>query len=124
MSAFEPLSFKTATTISAQRIVYVSAAETVAVVTGVTVIPIGITTDTVLDTTNSIPVKVGGIAKLFFNDTVAAGGLVAGDSSGRGVAFTAVTTGTYFVGVLVGAAVAATGTIARVLINPGSRAIP
>ncbi len=119
-------SFKVASTLAAQRIVYLSAANTVAYPTGNTQLPVGITMDTVKDTTNAIPVAMRGEqAKLLFNDTVAAGGLVQSDSSGRGVPFTlantttALTLASAYVGNLVDAAVAATGTIARVLIGPG-----
>lgn len=119
-------SFKVASTLAAQRIVAISAADTVGYPANNQALPIGITKDTVLDTTNSIPVAgPGEIAKLYFNDTVSAAGLVASDSSGRGVPFTqantttALTLASAYVGVLVGAAVAATGTIANVFIAPG-----
>ena len=77
------------------------------------------------DTTAAIPIQVNGEAKLLFNDTVGAGQLVSSDSSGRGVPFTlantttALTLASAYVGVLVDAAVAATNTVAKVLINPG-----
>lgn len=125
MGAYEPLSFKVASTLAAQRIVAVSAADTVGYPGNNQTLPIGITVDTVKDTNQAIPVQCGGIAKLYFNDTVAAAGLVASDSSGRGVPFTlaatttALTLASAYVGVLVGAAVAATGTIADVFIAPG-----
>ena len=127
MSHIAPLSFDVATTLSAYRAVGVSAANTVAYPSANTTLPIGITLDTVKDTINSIPIAgPGNIAKLFFNDTVAAAGLVAVDTSGRGVPFTlgaatttAMTLQTAYLGVLVGAAVSATGTIADVYICPG-----
>lgn len=127
MSARLTESFKVATTLLAQRIVAISAAETVAYPAAQPngVLPIGITTDTVLDTTGAIPVQVAGKAKLFFNDTVSAAGLVTNDASGRGVPLvlsdttTSLTLTSSYIGVLVGAAVAATGTIAEVLIQPG-----
>jgi len=116
-------SFKVATTLSAYRGVYVSAAHTVAYVNAATSLPVGITIDDVKDTNQGIPVAVSGaITKLYFNDTVAAGGLVAIDSSGRGIPFAAAATSTtqnHYVGVLIGAAVAATGTIAQVMVQPG-----
>jgi len=119
-------SFKVASTLSAQRIVAITAAETVGYPASNQALPIGITADTVLDTTQAIPVYTpGSIVKLYFNDTVSAAGLVSSDSSGRGVPFTlantttALTLASAYVGVLVGAAVAATGTIANVLIAPG-----
>ena len=111
-------SFKVATTLAAQRIVAITAADTVGYPASNQALPIGITKDTVLDTTNAIPVAgPGEIAKVYFNDTCAAGGLVGSDSSGRGVQ--ALTTTSHYVGVLLGDAVAATGTIAQVLIQPG-----
>lgn len=119
------LSFRCATTLSAQRIVAISAANTVAYPANNQALPIGVTIDTVKDTTASIPVQVQGIAKLYFNDTVSAAGVVSSDSSGRGIPFvlanttTALTLASAFLGVLVGPAVAATGTIADVLIMPG-----
>jgi hypothetical protein len=122
-------SFKVATTLSAYRVVCMlsSTAHTVAYPEGNTRLPVGITKDTVKDTTQCIPVAgVGEIQRLYFNDTVGAGQLVAGDTSGRGVPFTlggqttsAMTIQAAYVGVLVGPAVAATGTYADVLIQPG-----
>ena len=128
MSHIPPLSFKVLTTLSAYRIVTVgsTSSQQVTYPETNTALPIGITVDTVKDTTSSIPVASYGIAKLYFNDTVAAGALVASDSSGRGVPFTVgaqTTTGmtiqSCYIGKLVGPAVAATGTIAEVLIQPG-----
>lgn len=125
MSARLVESFKVATTLSAQRIVAISAANTVAYPANNQTLPIGVTTDTVLDTTGAIGVQVGGRAKILFNDTVSAAGLVSSDSSGRGVPFTlantttALTLASAYIGPLVGAAVAATNTIAEVLIQPG-----
>lgn len=119
-------SFKVATTIAAQRIVAITAADTVGYAASNQALPIGITKDTVLDTNQAIPVAgPGEIAKLYFNDTVAAAGLVASDASGRGVPFTlantttALTLASAYVGVLVGAAVAATATVANVYVCPG-----
>ena len=112
-------SFQVSATLAAQRIVAVSA-EGVFYPTNTSTPVIGVTQDTVLDTNSSIPVRLGGrLAKVLFNDTVAAGGMVAADSSGRGVPYTAATAATWYIGPLVGAAVAATGTIAEVLIQPG-----
>lgn len=116
-------SFDVASTLSAQRGVYISAANTVAYPSGVTNLPIGITIDDVTETNQGIAVAgAGAIAKLYFNDTVSAGGLVAVDTSGRGIPFSAAGTTTSsnaYIGVLVGAAVGATGTIANVYIQPG-----
>ena len=125
MSSQNVQSFRVASTIGAQRIVAITAAQTVGFPANNQALPVGITLDTVLDTTSSIPVACSGIAKLFFNDTVSAAGLVQADSSGRGVPFstaattTALTLASAYVGILVGDAVAATGTIAEVFIRPG-----
>lgn len=118
-------SFKVASTLASQRIVAVTAADTVGYPANNQALPIGVTTDTVLETTSSIPVQLNGLAKVYFNDTVSAAGLVSSDSSGRGVPFslanttTALTLASAYLGPLVGSAVAATGTIAQVLIQPG-----
>jgi hypothetical protein len=119
-------SFKVASTLAAQRIVAISAENTVAYPSNNQTLPIGITIDTVNDTNQAIPVAVmGERAKLYFNDTVSAAGLVSSDSSGRGIPFTlantttALTLASAYVGVLLGGAVAATATIAEVLIAPG-----
>lgn len=124
--AVAPLSFDVATTLASQRVVVISAAHTVAFPAAASDLPIGITVDDVSDTTAAIPVAgAGQIAKLFFNDTVAAAGLVGGDTSGRGIPIADIATTTGFtvlagyVGILVGPAVALTATIAEVYIQPG-----
>lgn len=129
MSHLSPLSFKVAATLAAYRVVTAlsSTANTVAYPESDLRPYIGITTDTVLDTTSSIPVAgAGTIAKLYFNDTCTTGQLVGADSSGRGIAFgtianttTSLTLTSAYIGVLVGPTVAATGTIADVYIMPG-----
>lgn len=126
MSNPAPLSFKPNATISAYRIVtfLTGTANTVKVPASASELPAGITTDTVLDTTNSIPVGVNGIRKLYFNDTVTSGAYVASNNAGQGVPHVNVTAGSYVVGVLVGPTVAATGTIADVLVNPHFKSIP
>jgi hypothetical protein len=121
-------SFDVLTTLLAQRVVCISTATASVVIypAAASDLPIGITLDTVLDTTMAIPVAgPGERAKLFFNDTCTAGGLVGADSSGRGVqrvpgaaTTTAFTVTVGIVGVNVGAAVAATGTISEVYIMP------
>ena len=121
-------SFKVAATLAAQRVVagVTASAMTVQYPGSNQNIPIGITKDTVLDTNEAIPVAcVGEIAELYFNDTCGANELVASDSSGRGVPFTlantttALTLASAFVGINIGSAVAATGTVSKVLIMPG-----
>ena len=118
-------SFKVLSTLTSQRVVmHNSTAHTVLYPDTTSAMPIGITVDDVKETTSAIPVQVNGKAKLYFNDTVTCGQLVGFDSSGRGVPFTpAVTTtgltiGTGVIGTLIDASVAATGTVAQVLINP------
>lgn len=119
------ISFAVSTTLAAQRIVAISGANTVAFPANNQILPIGVTIDTVKDTTSAIPVQINGRAKVFFNDTVAAAGLVSSDSSGRGIPFTlantttALTLASAYVGVLIGNAVSVTGTIAEILIQPG-----
>jgi len=118
-------SFRAATTLAAYRIVAVTAAETVGYPASNQALPIGVTVDSNEDTTTAIPVAMAGIAKVEFNDTVSAAGLVSSDSSGKGVPFTladtttALTLASAYLGPLLGAAVAATGTIADVVIMPG-----
>ena len=120
-------SFKVDATLAAQRFVALTGtADTVGYPENGQRLPIGITLDTVKDTTQAIPVAgVGEIAKLLFDDTVTAGSLVASDTSGRGVPFslanttTSLTLASAYGGILVDAKVNATGTIAHVLIQPG-----
>lgn len=126
MSHIAPISMKVNATISAYRIVtaLTSTAQTVKVPASASELPMGITVDTVLDTTNSIPVVIAGIAKLYFNDTCATGNMVASNNAGQGVPHVDVTAGSYVVGVLIGPTVAATGTIAEVLVRPMFKSIP
>lgn len=126
MSRIAPISLKVQTTLAAYRAVAPISGEanTVGYPAAATTPVIGITTDTVLDTTGSIPVAIAGVAKLYMNDTVTSGGLVALDSSGRGVPHVNTTAGSYVIGHLLGPTVAATGTISEILINPFFKSIP
>lgn len=126
MSHIAPVSFKVNATIPAYRIVtaVTGTANTVKAAAAASDVALGVTADTVLETTNSIPVIVGGIAKVYFNDTVTSGGLVAADASGRGVPHVNVTAGSYVIGTLIGPSVSATGTIADVLVQPMFKSIP
>lgn len=126
MSHIPPISMKVNATIAAYRIVtaLTGTAHTVKVPASASELPIGITCDTVLDTSVAIPVAISGIQKLYFNDTVASGAYVASNNAGQGVPHANVTAGSYVVGILIGPAVAATATIADVLINPHYKAIP
>lgn len=125
------LSFDVLTTLSAYRCVSIvsSTGDTVQYPEADTNMIIGVTLDTVKDTTMAIPVACSGIAKLYFNDSCAAGQLVKSDSSGRGVAWgtfgattTAITETVCYIGVLSGSGLvgaSCTGTIADVLVMPG-----
>lgn len=126
MSHIAPVSFKASTTISAYRIVTMltGTADTVKVPASASEVAIGITSDTVLETGASIPVVVAGIQKLYFNDTVTSGAFVASNSAGQGVPHVNVTAGSYVIGVLVGPTIAATGTVADVLVQPMFKSIP
>lgn len=118
-------SFKVLTTLAAYRVVSLdtAAASTVVYPPAGLSPHLGITKDTVKDTTGSIAVAIAGIAKLTFIDTVSCGALVAADTSGQGKKYTDVTAGAAYVGIAL-QTVSATGTIADVLIQPGFKAIP
>lgn len=127
MSGHIVQSFKPASTLSAYRCVALNGtANTVAYPANNQALPVGVTIDEAKDTVTAIPVAVAGSrVLLFFNDTVTSGALVQSDSSGRGVPFTlantttALTLASAYVGHLIGASVAATGTIAEILVAPG-----
>lgn len=121
-------SFKVQATLSAYRIVSAvsSTANTVGYLPTTTaqVVPLGVTIDTVKDTNQAIPVQMDGIAKVYMNEAVVSGKLVASDSEGRGIAFTPASTSTGLtlptgvIGTLVGPTVGGTGTLADVAIHP------
>jgi hypothetical protein len=117
MGAYEPLSFKQASSITAHRIVRVSAVNTVAHCSATTDIIAGVTTDEATNSNQRVPVAVAGIAKVYCNETMAAGVLVQSDASGRAVPFVEGTAGVYTLGVLL-ETVSATGTLAQVLVQP------
>lgn len=114
------ISFKVVATLAAARGVFLNGtANTVGYPTTTASAPIGITTDTVLNANMAIPVRTSGIAELTFNDSVAAGALVALDANGYGVpAVGATLTNTYVIGRLIGDKVNTTGTVGQVLVNP------
>ena len=128
MSHIAPISMKVAATLPAYRIVTCLTATSHAVKLAATAVerPIGITADTVSDTTSAIPVIVAGIAKLQFNETMTCGKMVAADSGGLGLGVPHVdtTAGSYVVGVLLGPVIALTGTIGEVLVQPHFKSIP
>lgn len=121
------ISCRVATTLAAQRIVapLTGTAKAVQYPNSTINFPIGVTLDSVDDTTQAIPVQISGFAHVFFNDTVQAGNLVASDTSGRGIPFThgatstAISAPSAYVGCLWGVTVALTGAIADIFINPG-----
>lgn len=118
MASFEPVSMKCADSITAYRIVRVSAGDTVAACSAATDVPFGITQDNSNAATQAVPVAVAGIARVYVNDSIAAGGLFMTDSVGRAIPYVASSTGNYSVGILIGPKVNATGAIAEVLISP------
>lgn len=126
MSHIAPVSFKASTTIPAYRIVtcVTGTANTVKLGAAASDMCIGVTADTVLDTALAIPVIIGGIARVYFNDSCASGSFVASNNAGQGVAHVNVTAGSYVIGTLIGPKVEATGTIAEVLIQPMFKSIP
>ena len=126
MSHIAPISMRANATIAAYRIVtaLTGTANTVKVPASASEFPIGITQNTILDTTAAIPVNISGISPLYFNDTVTSGAYVASNNAGQGVPHVNVTAGSFVIGILVGPTVAATGTIADVLINPHFKSIP
>ena len=126
MSHIASISMKANATISAYRIVtaLTGTSNTVKVPASASEVAIGITQDTVLDAGAAIPVANCGISKLYFNDTVTSGAFVASNNAGQGVPHVNATAGSYVIGVLIGSTVAATGTIADVLIQPMFKSIP
>lgn len=126
MSHITPISMRANATIAAYRIVtaLTGTAQTVKVPASTSEIPVGITANTILDNTTSIPVAIAGIQKLYFNDTVTSGSYVASNNAGQGVPHVNTTAGSFVIGILIGPSVAATGTIADVLINPHFKSIP
>ena len=120
MSHIAPISFQVAATLAAYRGVthLTGTGHQVKYPASIAEMPIGITGNTVINTSDDIPVFVAGIAKLEFGDSCASGCLVALDSSGRGVAYTNNTAGGYVIGTLVGDKVNTVGAIGDVLIQP------
>ncbi len=116
-----PQSFKVATTLTAYRMVRISAGNTVAYCTATSDIPIGITLNDVKEITQALPVAgPGDIAKLYFSNSVAAGSLVMVDSgaAGQGKLLAATTAGVWSLGILIGNKVNDVGTLGDVLIMP------
>jgi hypothetical protein len=118
-----PVSMKSGATISAYRLVRVSGANVVTACSATTDVIAGIITDEASASGVHVPLVHDGIAKLYCNDTIAAGGLVMTDAQGRGVPAVATTAGVYVVGVCLNT-VSATGTLAEILVNPFQLQIP
>lgn len=125
MSHIPPISLNAQSTIPAYRIVKGgSAAMSAALDDTVTAFPLGISTDTVLETGAAIPIAgPGSIAKLYFNDTVSVMGLVASNANGQGKPHVDATAGSYVVGIAL-EPVSATGTIAKIFVQPFFKSIP
>lgn len=122
--SFAPISMKQGDSIAAYRIVRVTSADTVALCTAATDFPMGVTQDNANSSNQRVPVAVDGVARVYCNDSIAAGGLVQSDSAGRAVPASATTAGVYAVGVLIGPKVNATGAIAEILVRPYQLQIP
>lgn len=124
MSNPNVISLNVLTTLASQRIVALSTTKHTAIYpAGLTSPMVGISIQEVTDTNQSIPVQVDGIAKVYMNDTCAAGDLIAGDTSGMGKKHVDTTAGSYVVGQALEAC-AATGTVIQVLIQPKFKSIP
>ncbi len=116
--SYAPLSMKQGDSIAAYRIVRAtSSPHTVALVTATTDVIFGVTQDNASQSNQAVPVAISGIAKVYCNDTMAAGALAMADSSGRAVPLAESTAGVYVVGVCL-QTVTATGTLADFLIRP------
>lgn len=119
-------SFIAGDTISAKYIVGMNGTtgNTVFLPNTYTVAPIGVTYD-YADSGSSIPVQVSGIAKIIFNATCTTGGLVTfATGTGLAIPYSPLTgTASWYLGILVGPSVAATGTVGEVLIKPAYVAV-
>jgi hypothetical protein len=118
-----PVSMKSGATLSAYRLVRVSGANIVTACSAGTDVIAGIITDEAAASGIHVPVAVSGVAKLYCNDTIAAGGLVMTNNLGQGIPAVATTAGVYVVGVCLNT-VSATGTLAEILVNPFQLQIP
>ncbi|SRR6266540_325827 len=121
--SYAPVSFKQADSIAAYRIVRITSSQTVALASATTDVLIGVTQDNANNSNQKVPVAIAGIAKVYMNDTCAAGGPVTTDASGRGIPAVVNTAGVYIIGHTLHA-VSATGTLAEVLLNPFQINIP
>jgi len=117
------ISLKQGDSIAAYRIVRLTSANTVSIATATTDILLGVTQDNASSSNQAVPVAIGGIARIFMNETCAAGTFVTTDSSGRGTPMVVNTAGVYVVGQVL-SAVSATGTLAEILLRPQQISIP
>jgi hypothetical protein len=113
-----PVSMKHLDSLTAYRIVGMTTTGLIFHADTTTVVPIGVTQDNSNSPNQLVPVAIGGIAKVYCNDSIAAGGLVGTDAVGRAIPYVVVSTGSYFVGINVGPKVNATGALAEILIRP------
>lgn len=127
MSQYGVESFKVLTTLLAYRIVALDTTGTyqVKLPAAATDRVIGVTKNSVRDTTSCIPVAICGITKVQFNDTISAGALVACDSGGLGLAVPHVdtTAGSFVIGRAL-QTVTLTGTLADIVVSPYFKSIP
>lgn len=115
--SFAHVSMRVADSIAAYRIVRCNGVHQVGACSAATDIIFGVTQDEATKSNQAVPVAVAGIARVYMNDTLAAGALIATDASGRGIPLTESTAGAYSLGVLL-ETVSSTGTIAQVLVRP------
>jgi hypothetical protein len=119
-----PISMKQGDSIAAYRIVRAtSTPNTVALCSATTDLILGVTADEALKSNQAVPVAVSGIAKVYMNDTAAAGVHIMTDAQGRGVPAVVNTAGIYVLGICLNT-VSATGTLAEVLVNPYQVQVP
>jgi hypothetical protein len=118
-----PISLKVGDSLSAYRIVRVNSSGQAAACSATTDVIAGVTVDEATKSNQAVPVAVGGVAKVYCNDTIAAGGLIMTDASGRGIPAVANTAGIYVLGTCLNT-VSATGTLAEVLVNPFQVSVP
>lgn len=122
--SYAPVSMKVADSISAYRIVRVNSANLVAACSASTDVPFGITQDNSNAATQYVPVAIAGIARVYVNDSIVAGGAFMTDSVGRAIPYVAASTGNYMVGLNIGPKCNATGALAEVLVRPLFTAVP
>jgi len=119
-------SFKVLSTLAAQRIVALdtAAGQTVVYPAAVTIPLLGVTIDTVKDTTSSIPVQMNGKAWVYFNDSCTTNALVTSNNLGQAIPYVETTAGGYVIGRLADVKVNTTGTVAQIIVNPHFKSIP